>query len=119
MTMTHEEITTILEAAKERLFSHGWCRLNLGPLEGPNCIMGAIYSGKGLNWTNFDADLDEVYRTLYPLTLAFQYTTGQSPVRFNDDTAKSFNDIVDAIDKTIKMLEGGKSDWESKIHDNY
>lgn len=110
MTMTHKEIATTLKATKERLFSHGWHPARLGPLEGPNCIVGAIYSVTGIDWTNLDVNLDEAYRTIYPITLAFEYTNGQPPVRFNDDTAKSFDDIVDAIDKTLKMLEGGFND---------
>lgn len=97
--MTNDEQITVLRAVKERLFTKGWVQGDLGPPDGPNCIIGALrYSvNNGQIW-QVNLAIEEVVDKCFKDRL--------SPVAsFNDNEGTTFDDVLDVIDLTIKSLE--------------
>lgn len=107
--MTNEEQIALLRAVKERLFAKGWTRLQLGDsVTGPNCILGAIYASMGLYWTeNNTEELKIAYsQGVNQIANTFEGAIGLGSIAsFNDRVGRTFDEIVDAIDLTIKKLE--------------
>lgn len=95
--MTNGDTLDLLQAAKERLFTKGWMKGSLGLPSGSNCLMGAVcYASKG-----FPLTYPSIEHGAYD---ALEWTIGGKIDEFNDHPDTSFDDVVDAIDRTIKRL---------------
>lgn len=96
--MNKEEIR-LLTAVKERLFTTGWKKGGSGNSDGPNCLIGALYAEHqvlGLDYVSFDkAEL-----TLYNIS-----DDNLGVAHFNDLRSTSFDDVVELLDKAVKVLE--------------
>lgn len=86
----------LLMGTKERLFDKGWMKNSSGTSNGPNCLIGAIAqtarSSSHLGWSE--------------ALNALEQGIGDRINRFNDRPETTFDDIIDAIDRSIKALEG-------------
>lgn len=93
--MDNDNAVTLLRATKERLFDKGWMKGDAGTSYGPNCLLGAIeYTAISSSHSGWSVALNALGQVL-----------GQID-RFNDLPETTFDDIVDAIDRSIKSLEG-------------
>lgn len=110
VTMTNNEIIDYLRAVKERLFTYGWRRHEIGTPDGPNCFLGALYavSGQEHILTGRATFHDGViaYNNVSPVVRMFEKVLpDQVAAQFNDN-CESFDTLVNAIDRSIKSLEG-------------
>lgn len=92
-----------LHRTKARLERSGWQTDELGPPEGPNCLVGAIMYEVG----RFSADtliIDELCETLVRIgwtTSADSHSNGL--MAYND--CRNEDEVIDLIDMTIYRLE--------------
>lgn len=94
--MDNDNAVTLLRATKERLFDKGWMKGDAGTSYGPNCLLGAIeYTAISSSHSGWSVALN-----------ALEQDIGDWINRFNDLPETTFDDIVDAIDRSIKSLEG-------------
>lgn len=100
----NEDSIELLKAAKERLFTTGWLKGDLGEQEGPNCILGALYRER----TSLECKNNVFTKTVNSLYNCPGIIGIRGVADFNDDENTTFDDIVDLLDKTVKSLEGGK-----------
>jgi hypothetical protein len=111
MTLVDEAIKT-LRRAREILFEQGWYQ---GDLHGPDkesCLIGAIERARRIRLAEFDFEeapvRKELEASLKPEVLAFFEDNEEglyAIAAWNDAPGRTFDEVIDLIDLTIKRLE--------------
>lgn len=85
-------LTTVetLQKMKDELMVKGWTRAKFEDEDGRVCLLGSLTRSNFLN----EADFIEVLEAL-------RQVTGFSILGFNDARGRTFNDIIDVLDKAI------------------
>jgi len=76
-------------AIRNRLVSRGWCQGSLGPIEGPNCLVGAMSYSK--------ADLPEGF---------YKFLGASGLISWNDAPDRTEGEVIGVLDQYIAELEG-------------
>lgn len=102
--MNKEESINLLRNAKERLFEKGWLQNSLGKSSGPNCLVGAVHYELGNKYLS-QSDM-QIYRVFTALQdIIYPDNEKQNLDDWNDSPERTFDEVIDVIDRTIKRFE--------------
>jgi hypothetical protein len=106
---TQEATVEVLRAAREYLFEHGWMQGEYEDEGGQVCLEGACRKPLGLPTRasdDPDENDDETWAAAFNAEAAISRTLGiPGVVTWNDDHDRTFDEVINAIDLTIKRLE--------------
>ena len=104
MNETDKKALEVLEHMKENLFERGWCQGQLELETGEVCLSGALAT-----LTNY-----EEYYALFALSTALdsihKAIGGASIPGWNDEPGRTFNEVIEVIDKAAIIIKEGNND---------
>lgn len=100
------EAVEILESMKEILLEGGWCQRTVGNVVRgqPTCLVGSYLIHTGQLTTHYRAvGLNELGQVV-----------GRSLIGWNDTPGRTFNEVIDAIDRAIILAKETQGSTEQE-----